>query len=187
MNICKALVAASAEIGGAIKDSTNPHFRSGYASLEAVIDTVKPSLLKHGLTFVQKILEGEDAKVETILIHESGETLSFGVCDVPLDKKNPQGYGSALTYARRYSLLTAFGVPTVDDDGNAASAPQGAYKYRMPEELTEKQLTYLRSFAYFDEKEKVWVAPKPDAALSKYLVGKESEEERSLKQRGQVR
>lgn len=183
MSIFKALVAASSDIGKAIKDSTNPHYRSGYASLESVIDTIKPALSKQGLAFVQRVLEGDSAKVETLLVHESGETFSLGVCDVPVDKGNAQGYGSALTYARRYGLLTAFGVPSVDDDGNAASTEEKIYKYKIETQLSEKQLAYLKSFAKYDEETKTWYAPRLDAKVEKYLVGAMTKEEYQIKQR----
>lgn len=183
MTIFKALVAASAEIGKAVKDKTNPHFRSGYASFESVSDTIKPALIKNGLTYIQKILEGESAKVETVLVHESGETFSLGVCDVPVEKRSAQGYGSALTYARRNGLATAFGVPSVDDDGEAATGEDKLYKYSMGASLTDQQLAYLKSFAKFDEATGCWVATVQEPKLEKYLVGTISKEEYQIKQR----
>lgn len=120
--VSSAFVKAQAEIEKASKDKTNPHFRSKYADLGAVVDAIKPALEKHGLAFMQKF-HHDDAgvTVETIIIHESGETLSNGVLNVPATKKDAQGFGSACTYARRYSLQAAFGVAPEDDDGNAAS------------------------------------------------------------------
>jgi hypothetical protein len=59
--------------------------------------------------------------VETMFIHESGEMLECGTLHVPASKQDPQGYGSALTYARRYSLMAACGIAPEDDDGNSAS------------------------------------------------------------------
>lgn len=120
--ICAAFVKAQAEIEKAIKEKNNPHFRSKYADLGAVVDAIKPALEKHGLGFFQKFHEDhEGVTVETIIIHESGESLSNGVLSVPATKKDAQGFGSATTYARRYSLQAAFGVAPEDDDGNAAS------------------------------------------------------------------
>ena len=86
--------------------------------MEAVID----ALNNHGIALMQNCSESETGVVvETMFIHESGETLSNGKLHVPASKQDPQGYGSALTYARRYSLMAACGIAPEDDDGNAAS------------------------------------------------------------------
>ncbi len=117
-----SLVKALAEIGGAAKDKDNPFFKSKYADLGSVITAIKPALAKHDLGFTQHCQPSEDGViVETILHHASGETLSMGSIYMPANKRDAQGFGSAQTYARRYSLQTAFGVPAEDDDGNAAS------------------------------------------------------------------
>jgi hypothetical protein len=118
-----ALVAAFAEIEGAAKDKVNPHFKSKYADLASVIDAVKIPLTKYGLAFEQHMSPSESGVIiETVVRHTSGETASFGSLYVPANKNDAQGFGSALTYARRYALMTAFGVPAEDDDGNAAVA-----------------------------------------------------------------
>lgn len=121
----KALFAAMSkafpEIEGALKDRNNPAFKSKYADLSSVVDAVKPALAKHSLFFVQMTHEQQGGVcVETIVGHAEGEQFSFGKLFVPAGKQDAQGYGSALTYARRYSLMTAFGVCPEDDDGNAA-------------------------------------------------------------------
>lgn len=116
-----AMAKAFPEIEAATKDKTNPHFKSKYADLSTVVDAIKPALCKHGLFFAQATHEQDGGVcVETIVCHESGEQMSFGRLFVPASKQDAQGYGSALTYARRYSLMAAFGVPAEDDDGNAA-------------------------------------------------------------------
>jgi hypothetical protein len=121
-NLAKALVKATAQIEGATKDSTNPHFRNKYADLASVTDAIKKPLNDNGLTYSQIIhrLEG-GVGVETLIIHESGETMSNGITFVPAPKNDPHGYGSALTYARRYSLSACFGVIQEDDDANGAT------------------------------------------------------------------
>lgn len=122
MGIHAALVKAQAEIGAALKDSTNPHFKSKYADLASVVSAIKPVAAKHGLGYVQKFHPAEGGVcIETIIVHESGEQIETGPLFVPASKQDAQGYGSAITYTRRYSLQTAFGVPADDDDGNAAS------------------------------------------------------------------
>lgn len=121
--IYTAYVKAFAEIEGAAKQANNPHFRSKYADLSAVVDAIKPALIKHNLAFVQKPQDSDKGvSMETVLIHASGEEISLGTVFVPVDKNNAQGYGSAMTYARRYGLMASFGVPAEDDDGNAAAA-----------------------------------------------------------------
>lgn len=122
-NLAKALAAAQGLIGGAIKDKTNPAFRSKYADLGAVVEAIREPLSRNGLSYVQIIHDAEGcAAIETLIMHASGEFLSCGVLSVPVSKRDAQGYGSALTYCRRYSLSAAFGVAPEDDDGNAASA-----------------------------------------------------------------
>jgi hypothetical protein len=126
-NLAAAMTAAFAEIEGATKAATNPHFKSKYADLTSIIEAIKPALIKHGLFFTQRCQPSEDGvSVETVLHHSSGEKEPLGILYVPANKRDAQGFGSALTYARRYALQTAFGVPTEDDDGNAAvaSAPR---------------------------------------------------------------
>jgi hypothetical protein len=122
-NLSAALVSALAEIGGAAKDKVNPHFKSKYADISSVIDAIKPVLARHGLGFTQHSQPSEAGViVETVVHHRSGGQLALGALFVPANKNDAQGFGSALTYARRYSLMTAFGVPAEDDDGNAAAA-----------------------------------------------------------------
>ena len=127
-NLCAAMAKAFPEIEGAIKDSNNPAFkRDGkvlkYADLGSVVDAIKPALVKNELFFAQLTHEQQGGVcVETVVCHSSGEQMSFGKLFVPAGKNDAHGYGSALTYARRYSLMAAFGVCPEDDDGNAATA-----------------------------------------------------------------
>lgn len=124
--IFTALLEAQRAFKPALKQSVNPHFRSRYADLSAVVDAVIDGLNDNGIVLVQKTHECDDGvKVETLFVHESGEMMSCGVLHVPAAKADPQGYGSALTYARRYSLMAACGIAPEDDDGNAASKPVG--------------------------------------------------------------
>ena len=121
-NLAAALVKTQMAMDAASKDSTNPHFRSKYADLSSIISAVSPAASVNGLAFVQISHERENAAaIETLIIHTSGETLSCGIVSCPVSKADAQGYGSAQTYAKRYSLSAAFGVRTEDDDGNAAA------------------------------------------------------------------
>lgn len=121
--VSAALVKAQKEFGPALKSSSNPHFKSRYADLAACVEAVIDALNANGIALIQKQHPHEGGvAVETIFIHESGESLSAGTLTVPASKQDPQGYGSALTYARRYSLMAACGIAPEDDDGNAAAA-----------------------------------------------------------------
>lgn len=120
-NIATALVKAQKEFGPALKTSSNPHFKSRYADLAACVEAVVDALNANGIMLMQQNSECSDGViVETVFIHESGETISSGKLHVPAAKHDPQGYGSALTYARRYSLMAACGIAPEDDDGNHA-------------------------------------------------------------------
>jgi hypothetical protein len=117
-----AMAKAFSEMEGATKDKENPAFKGvKYADLSAVVEAIKPPLIANGLWFRQITHEHAGGVcIETLVCHSSGEEISFGKLFVPASKQDAQGYGSALTYARRYSLMTAFGICPEDDDGNAA-------------------------------------------------------------------
>lgn len=126
-SVAKAFVAAQKEFAPALKTSSNPHFKSRYADLAACVEAVIDALNNHGIALTQVTHECEGGvMVETVFLHESGETMSGGKLYLPASKQDAQGYGSALTYARRYALMAACGIAPEDDDGNAAtkSAPQ---------------------------------------------------------------
>lgn len=120
--LATALAKAQGEIEGAVKDRDNPAFRSKYADLGAVWDAIRQPFSKNGLSVVQfpRSISG-GVEVETILMHASGQWMS-GVFSVPASKQDAHGYGSATTYARRFSLSAVCGVAPVDDDGAAASS-----------------------------------------------------------------
>ena len=119
--LAKSLVKAQAAMSHAAKDAKNPHFKSAYSSLASVIDAVRPALSSNSLAFVQKLHTADGGvSVETVLIHESGQELSCGTLFIPASKQDAQGYGSAISYAKRYSLQAALGIASEDDDGQAA-------------------------------------------------------------------
>ena len=121
-NIAAAFVKAQRAFGPALKTSTNPHFKSKYADLANCVEAVVDALNANGIALMQRTFECKDGvMVETVFVHESGEVMECGMLHVPAGKQDPQGYGSALTYARRYSLLAATGLAPEDDDGNHAS------------------------------------------------------------------
>lgn len=124
-SLAAALAKAQGEMENASKNTTNPHFGKKYADLAEILKTVRPVLSKHGLAVTQfPAFEGGTAHVETILTHASGEWMS-GTCSAPVQKSDPQGVGSALTYLRRYSLAAVCGLAQEDDDANGASKPKG--------------------------------------------------------------
>lgn len=125
--IASALVKAQKEFGPALKTHTNPAFRSRYADLSACVEAVIDALNNNDIFLMQPTHECTDGViVETIFIHSSGEQISSGKLHVPATKHDAQGYGSALTYARRYSLMAACGIAPEDDDGNNAVKPKAA-------------------------------------------------------------
>lgn len=120
--IYSAFVKAKRAFAPAIKSSLNPHFRNKYADLSACIEAVDDALLDNGIAMYQETFEDDKGvTVETVFLHESGESMRCGRLHVPAAKNDPQGYGSALSYARRYSLMAACGIAPEDDDGNAAA------------------------------------------------------------------
>ena len=122
-----ALAKAQGDIDNVKKTSTNPGFRSKYANLAAVWDTIREELSKNGLSVVQFPIDAPNGSPEdtvglkTILLHSSGQYLEATFSMPVKDAKNPQAVGSALTYARRYALMAVVGIAPEDDDGNAAS------------------------------------------------------------------
>jgi hypothetical protein len=120
-NIAIAMCKAQSEMGGAHKGANNPFFKSKYADLGSVIEVVKEPFANNGLSYVQfPINDGDKIGVETILMHGSGEWLS-GSFTVKATKQDAQGAGSVITYCKRYGLQAVAGIPSEDDDGNAAS------------------------------------------------------------------
>jgi hypothetical protein len=121
-----AMVKAQMEMTAVVKGNLNPAFKSKYADLASVIDAVMPALNKHGIAMMQSpMFDGEVVRVDTFLLHSSGGGTSNSLSMRP-SRPDPQGVGSAITYARRYALLAMCGVAPEDDDGQAASGPAQA-------------------------------------------------------------
>jgi len=122
--LAAALAQAQGQMKGAVKDSANPFFKSRYADLASVVEAIRVAFSANGLSYIQTVepSDKDEVRVETTLLHSSGEWISCGILSLPVSKSDAQGYGSALTYARRYSLSAAAGVAPEDDDGNAASS-----------------------------------------------------------------
>jgi hypothetical protein len=119
--LAAALAKAQGEMGGALKDKTNPHFKSSYADLSAVWDAARGPLSKNGLAVLQPPSSmGASVTVTTILTHSSGEWVESDFT-VTATQNTPQGIGSCLTYLRRYALASMVGIAPEDDDGHEAS------------------------------------------------------------------
>lgn len=119
--LADALAKAQGKIKGAIKDATNPHFKSSYADLASVWDACRDQLATQGLAVIQTTANGiNGVTIVTTLAHSSGEWIRGELTLKPV-KEDPQGVGSAITYARRYALAAMVGIAPEDDDGNAAS------------------------------------------------------------------
>jgi len=141
--IAAALVKAQKAFEPALKTSANPHFKSRYADLAACVEAVIGALNSAGIALIQKTYEcPSGVLVETIFLHETGEYLSCGKLHVPASKQDAQGYGSALTYARRYSLMAACGIAPEDDDGNEASNQN-----KTKQKINQDQLDNLLNFS----------------------------------------
>ena len=137
--ISKAFVKAVSEFGVAVKDATNPFFKSKYADLGSVNDACREGLKNNDLAVFQNV-DGEKNILTTRLCHSSGQWMENSI-PLIVAKNDMQGLGSAITYARRYGLMCALGIAPEDDDGNAAVSGQQSEAATkapaMPEELTK--------------------------------------------------
>ncbi len=181
--IASALAAAQAEMGPALKSAENPHFRSKYADLASVMDACLPALNGHGIAVIQPLMENEFGRsVVTRFIHSSGETLE---CPIPLivGKNDMQGLGSAITYARRYGLMSLAGIAPEDDDGNAAAASmqnaQPKERITEAEVISQKEidaaLAAINGTKSLDDLKAVWTALRvPVRGLSAVQAAKDA-------------
>ena len=137
--IADALAAAQAELTDPAKDSVNPHFKSRYADLATVLKTVRPVLSKHGISVTQTTRVEDDGRVLLVTrLHWHDEEI-VGYYPVIPQQNTPQGFGSAMTYARRYTLQAIVGVAAdEDDDGNAADAKPSAPQVDTTAEVIAK-------------------------------------------------
>jgi hypothetical protein len=149
VNFAPAFLKAQKLITFAAKDTAHPFFKSKYADLPCVIDAVKSAMNDSGIMFMQAASPSEHGylAMTTRLMHESGEWIE-DTATLPLPKADPQGYGSASTYARRYGLAAICGLYQDDDDGNAAQKPAvKSIKAELPE--SSKSIT----LSVWDEQE----------------------------------
>jgi len=118
--LATALCAAQSQMGGAVKDSANPFFKSSYADLTSVIKAIKQPFADNGLSYTQfPVNDDSGVGVSTRLMHISGQWLEMEYT-LPTVKKDPQASGSCISYARRYALQSIAGIPTAEDDAESA-------------------------------------------------------------------
>jgi hypothetical protein len=197
-NLAKALALAQGAMSAAAKDRNNPFFKSRYADLSSVWEACRPQLAKQGLSVIQLIhapgkVEGglyeTRAVVETVLAHESGEwissTMSLPVLGPDLKgggrgEVNPQSFGSAITYARRYALAAIVGVYQDDDDGNSASRHVDEPEVSaMPESALADHLAAIEASAALEDLRRVYLlgvraAGSDQAAVAKIVAAKDA-------------
>lgn len=145
--VAKAFVALQADLTPVEKNGKNPFFNSEYIKLPDVMLMIQPLLAKHKLGVMQPVtnIDGVSA-IKTILIHESGETMEFEPMPLLLPKQDPQGQGSAITYARRYALCALLGiVADEDDDASNASQPKTQYATKTTVPMSDKQRVLIAS------------------------------------------
>jgi len=166
--LAKALAAAQGKITGAKKTAQNPHLKNKYATLADVWDACRDPLSAHGLAVVQTTEpHGKDGVcVRTMLMHESGEWIASRLF-LPVTKPDAQGFGSALTYARRYALSSMVGVCPDDDDANAATGRQEAPAERPAVSKTESDATENALATAFDSAATVDDIAKAEAAAAR--------------------
>ena len=165
--ISSAFVKAQKRFGPAIKNAKSN--RNKYADLSSCLDAVIDAFHESGIAMIQHTHEHHDGVVvETIFLHESGETMSAGKLFIPSGKGDAQSFGSALTYARRYSLMAACGLAPEDDDGKKASEPEKNTKPTLTNSRLDKAIEQIRigkyttddlrnNFALTDEQEEILV------------------------------
>lgn len=162
--IAEALVSAQKEIKFAVKDSTNPHFKSKYANINSVIDAVKAPLNNNNIAILQSLSPSDDGKLHltTRLIHSSGEWIEdTAVC--PLQKQDAQGLGSAVSYIRRYSLSAFLSLYSdTDDDGQSAALNAADYLQKINHSQTLEELQANYNFVMGEVKN--------DRTLSKLVI-----------------
>ena len=166
--LATALCKAQAVMGGAVKGTGNPFFKSKYANLSDVMQVVKEPFAANGLSYVQFPVSTENSVgVATRLMHTSGQWLEQEFL-LPMVKRDPQAGGSCITYARRYGLAAMAGIPQVDDDAEAAML-RGDDKKTINQFQIDNVLALLASTGSDPDKfSKAFKCSSPDKLLVKH-------------------
>ena len=157
----KELAIALSKFQGEVENpkniAENPFFRSKYAPLETVLNTVRPILSKHGLSIIQiPSSEGQNVTITTTLIHSSGEWIESVPLSLKMDKVTAQGAGSAITYARRYAVSAILGISSEDDDDGNNAEPKkvpGRPRQQAPVKIGKDKADTLISLVKEKEKD----------------------------------
>lgn len=181
--LAAALSKAQAEMNGVAKTSANPFFNSKYADLHGCLEAAREPLANNGLAVVQTMApaEGKAVGIITTLVHSSGEWIR-GKIEMQPKKNDDQGYGSSITYGRRYSFAAIVGLAQKDDDGNASCQQQNGAQQKKFDEAIRVINTYCdNSLEYFQKK-------KPDMlkAAAAYPPEMKAKLEREIKNVEQV-
>jgi len=180
--VYSAFVRAQRKFKKALKKVENSHLKSRYADLSECIDAVIDGLHDEGFGLTQWAETKDNGVfVKTVIIHESGGLLVLGELHLPVADSRPTAFGSALTYARRYSLMASFGLAPVDDDGMAASVKT---EFMLPENVLADHLTNIMSatdgeslkVAYFAAYE----AARNDLVSQKKIIAAKDKKKKSL-------
>tara|TARA_R100000388_G_scaffold4897_1_gene5152 strand:+ start:1034 stop:1714 length:681 start_codon:yes stop_codon:yes gene_type:complete len=167
-----ALVKAQSEMTHGLATGVNPHFKSEYAPLDEVIRAVKKPLNDNGIFFLQKVYLADNGQCVETEFHGHGAVVKGGKVYVIADKKTPQGYGSSLSYAKRYSLQTACGLPTGnDDDGNQAEIETETSKYSENPVSQVEDLTVAyteEELKEFKDEAMDWIDGKSEEEIGKW-------------------
>ena len=167
-----ALVKAQSEMTHGLATGVNPHFKSEYAPLDEVIRAVKKPLNDNGIFFLQKVYLADNGQCVETEFHGHGAVVKGGKVYVIADKKTPQGYGSSLSYAKRYSLQTACGLPTGDDDdGNEAEIETETSKYSENPVSQQHDLTGAyteEELKEFKDEAMDWIDGKSEEEIGKW-------------------
>lgn len=173
-----ALAKAQANTKGALKGSTNPHFKSKYADLESVVEACLPALNAAGIAVIQSPeTDGQRVTVVTLLTHSSGQWVK-GEASAEARDAGPQAIGSCITYLRRYALAAMAGVAPEDDDGEAAERPANKKALTMPDGFSA-WWAKLQTCATRAELRESWSAA--DAAWRDYATRAKASELEALK------
>lgn len=171
--IYSRLLEAKSEIGKVTKNAKNPHFKNNYADINAIIETVEPVLIKHGLVLIQPIEQGE--VITRIIDAATGEVLESAM---PLSPTaNPQQMGSQITYYRRYTLQSLLSLQAEDDDANAASAPQAKPAKPTKETFTRERFekAYTANASIEKIKQLYILTPEVEKEWLDYVLSKAEE------------
>lgn len=173
--ILPALHKARSQFVKVKKDRQNSHLKNKYATLDSVLDAINPALTENSLMIMQDMQENDlnnKIKVETTVIHVSGQWVKY-YAEIPIVKNDPQGVGSAFTYARRYALAAAFGLSQADDDAQIAVKSAQDWKKDLDkcDNVTDLQETFKTAYKASDAASRVIIKEHYDARKASLEIG----------------